>query len=943
MKNVRILLFSLVAFLLTAGCVTTKKKNAEVGWLKKGYHNLTSHYNYWFNADELLGLTIKSLSSQHKDNYNQILELYPYAAVDPQSARPDLENVIKKSSMAIALHRVSDFTDDCYTMIGQSQYLKQDFETAESTFQFIREEFNPNNKTKKLKSSKKKKKENIKKKKKNNKRKKKISRQKKKNKKKKNNRSKSDKKEAPKEAPKEAAKPAEPPATQLPNPYSQGLKRDAAYPLAMIWYGRTLIERDKFDEADFLFRDLSQDPFFPANLRKELAMAEAHLWLEQKRYEKAVAPLEMAIKYTRKKKERARLAYILSQLYERAGQYDKAYAALETSLNSSPVYEMAFNARLRQIQTGWAQSKITSAEANKSLERMTKDVKNAEYRDQIFYVMADIAIKENLKTDAIGYLLQSLSYSQGNNNQRGESYLRLADLYFETEDFVSAKKYFDSTLTVLPAADERFSLVQRYSENLTDIARLITTIATNDSIVKVFYMSDAERKDLAKKIKKQREEESEKSAETKATPEAPINTKSLPIPGAGTRPSSFYFYNAAFLKKGKKDFSKTWGNRKLEDDWRRKNRPVTSGPTDITDGADSLNINAISESELTDIFQGIPRNEEELAVLHLSTYEALYQLGTLFRDRLENNKRCSGTLEDMQTRYPDTLKYEKETWYYCYMAFHDLGNSERAKYYLDKLVGKYPTSPFTRAITDPNFMNANKERERELNQFYEQTYSFFTKGDYQSAFERCQQAPKKYGSTNPLMAKFALLSALCTGSLQGKDAYCEALKEVIARYPDSDESTRAKEIARLLSCEGFEVDNTAKNNVPAATNDFALEDDKLHYFLVAISGDVRLDDVKIAVSDYNRENHRLDQLRISSIFLGTDTNTPILVIRKFDNREQAMLYYNEVLNRKEFLGETDKKQYTKECFPITQENYRRILRNKTLDGYREFFLENYLK
>ena len=93
MKKVRIILLSLTALLLVAGCVTTKKKNAEVGWLKKGYHNLTSKYNYWFNADELLRLTIIKQEEQHKDNYSQLLELYPYAAVDPQPVQGDLDNV----------------------------------------------------------------------------------------------------------------------------------------------------------------------------------------------------------------------------------------------------------------------------------------------------------------------------------------------------------------------------------------------------------------------------------------------------------------------------------------------------------------------------------------------------------------------------------------------------------------------------------------------------------------------------------------------------------------------------------------------------------------------------------------------------------------------------------------------------------------------------------
>lgn len=954
-KNIRLVLPGLLAVLLVAGCVTTKKKNAEVGWFKKGFHNLTSKYNYWFNADELLHLTMIGLGKQHTDNYGQILELYPYTAANPQPSLGDLDNVVKKSAMAISLHRVSDFTDDCYTMIGQAQYLKRDYETAEATFRFIREEYNPNSKSKsKLKSSKKKK-ESVKKKKKSSPKKKKKAAAKKRKQLQKQKAAEKKAKAAGKTPPKadenpkastsknKKAKPEEP-IIERDNPYDKTLQRTAAYPLAMIWYGRTLVDRQKYDEADFLMRDLEQDPFFPSELRKELYMAQTYLWMKQKRYQQAVAPLEQAVKYATKKRERARLAYILSQLYERAGQYDRAYNALEIALNSSPPYEMEFNARLRQIQAGYVQKKITGGEANKALERMTKDVKNNEYRDQIYFVMAGIALKDNQRDEALTLLHKSLAHSAGNNNLRSEAYLLLADLYFEGEDFVFAKKYYDSTLTVLPATDERFPRARRYAENLTEIARLITTIAENDSIIRVYYMGAEERMDLAKKIKKQREEDAKQAAlgkEDGPSAKAPP----LAVPLAGQR-SSFYFYNDAFMKKGKKDFAKVWGNRKLEDNWRRSNRQQTSMPGDVATN-DKPEADAADELNLADILQGIPQSDEELSVLHASTYDAMYNLGVLFREKLENNLRCSGTLEELQTRYPDTTKYETETWYYCYLAFTDLSNTPRAKYYFDKLVGKYPTSSFARVLTDPNFLNSSREREREVNQFYEQTYTYFTKGDYKAAYDRCTEAPEKYGTTNPLMAKFALLSALCTGNLQGQAAYCSALKEVIARYPESVESTRAKEISRLLSCEGFEVaDNkTALGSgaqPPSLDEAFTLDDDKLHYFLVAVTGDVRLDDLKISVSDYNREFHKLEQLRISNIFLGTDTNTPILVIRKFDTRAQAMRYYDEVKNLKEFLGETSKKTYNKEFFAITQENYRRVLKNKTLDGYREFFSENYL-
>jgi hypothetical protein len=205
-------------------------------------------------------------------------------------------------------------------------------------------------------------------------------------------------------------------------------------------------------------------------------------------------------------------------------------------------------------------------------------------------------------------------------------------------------------------------------------------------------------------------------------------------------------------------------------------------------------------------------------------------------------------------------------------------------------------------------------------------------------------APKKYGSQNPLMPKFALLSALCTGNLKGNEEYCKALNEVIARYPESAEATRAKEIARLISCKGFEVPAEAEKNKAEIDDNFLMEDDKLHYVIVALKGsDISLESVKTSVSDYNREYHKLENLRISNIFLGTDTDAPVVVIRKFDSREQAMKYLKEVKDKKEFLGENNKITYNKEFFAITQENYRRVLKNKTLDGYREFFEANYPK
>jgi tetratricopeptide (TPR) repeat protein len=962
MKNIIRITAVFFVIILTIGCVTHKKKGEEkTSWLGKKYHKMTSHYNYWFNANELITTTTAKLNAQHKDNYNQLLDLYPYVAEDPQSSKGDLDNVIKKASTAISLHRVSEWSDDCYMLIGQAQYLKKDFETAEATFLYIKDEHDPKKITKKAKVKKSKKKKDSKKKSSKKKKKKKPSKKKSKSKSKKSSKDKkSDKKEEKATPTKEEAKkedipkPDELPKPSGDDPYKKNIfKRGAAFPMSMIWYGRTLVEREKHEEAEYLFNELWEDPFFPNKFKDDLATAEAYNWLKQKKYAQAIEPLQKAIQLTKKKKQRARLAYILAQLYDRSGRSEEAYATYETVLKSRPTYEMEFNARIHQIENAWENGKMTGKEADRVLNKMTKDSKNEEYQDQIYFTLATIALKNNMKPEAIAYLRKSLDFNKGNISQKAESYLKLADLYFEGEDFVFAKNYYDSTLTVLPTTDSRYKKVDNYAKNLTEIAQQMVIITANDSIVNIYNMNPSDRRDFAKKLKKRQDEEDAASAALAAEKDAKKNTavagntnsKSAQL--AGSKSSSFYFYNEAFLKKGKKDFTRVWGERKLEDNWRRSSRrPGQDSGEEVATLVDTAQANKKGEEDLDGFFKGIPQNEAELMALNGITYEAMYKLGTLFREKLQNNRRCSGTLETMQTRYPTFDKYEKETWYYCYLAFSDLNNQSKAQEYLDKLVEKHPTSPFTRAISDPEFLKNQKDKEREVTSFYETTYASFKSGDYKSAFASCQDAPRKFGSTNPLMSKFALLSALCTGNLQGQDAYCGALSEVIGRYPESSESTRAKEIARLLGCKGFEVSDAPNKKDGGEIDDkFTVEDDKLHYFLVILDnqdGNLKIDNVKAAVSDFNGDSYKADKLRISNIFLGTDTDFPIVVIRKFDNKDAAMKYFRAVEKNKEYLGE-GKKEYKKEFFAVTQENYRRILKNKTLEGYREFFSEHYMK
>ena len=156
---------------------------------------------------------------------------------------------------------------------------------------------------------------------------------------------------------------------------------------------------------------------------------------------------------------------------------------------------------------------------------------------------------------------------------------------------------------------------------------------------------------------------------------------------------------------------------------------------------------------------------------------------------------------------------------------------------------------------------------------------------------------------------------------------------------DSNDQTRAREILRLLG--------ETSANLPAGAREeieqFKVEDDALHYVVIIFnSPDIDLNQNKIIVSDYNDKYHKLDRLRISNIYLGTDAESrlPLLVLRRFKDKADAMKYYTGIQkNSKDFIPSN----VGHEIFPVTQNNYREILKEKSVDNYRAFFQLNYLK
>jgi len=992
---------SLVIFfvsLFLTSCVTERKVDEAHG-TRLFFQNLNSKYNGFFNASVLMDEATDKLRAQHVDNYAKVLDIYPELAVEnPKSVSSELDKAIEKIAVVATYHRSSDWTDDCYLLLGKAQYYKHEFENAQETFEYMSEVYDPNAKRRPLTAADRKanaaaaaaerkltQKEKLKEKERIAKEKEKAIEAKEKAKenaqkekeklldakRKQRERDIKERADARKRGIKLPPKPkldetGVKPATKdmtktgtngtpvykqdveherkrvdtkAGGPKSYFLKHRPCFQESLVWLARVYTERGNYVDADFTLAKLEKSSKTFKDIRTMAAIARANLYLKQKNTDGAIASIENALTLKNKPQTKARLYFILGQLYSARANTEKANIAFDKVLDHNPVYEMAFNAQLNKALT----SSSTEQASKNALLDMSTDYKNKEYNDQVYFALGQLALKNKKRDEAIDYFRKTLS-AQGKNPQiKTEAYYSLANYEYENGKYATAKLYYDSTLTTMQKNDERYTSVSRLSQNLVEIARNYNIVQLQDSLLRISALSEKDQRDWAKKLLKKQRDAAEAIAAAKSNAEKNAKNGSTVEQQNGIIKSSFFGYDADLVKKGRKEFEKKWGNdRRLEDNWRRSNKKanLAGNGNEATKSNDPEKAADFSEADYKTLLKDIPKTKDEIATANTKVEEAMFQLGTLYHDKLQNDKIAAITLENHLSRFTDT-KHKVEDYYYLYSANQGLGETATAQKYFDKIVKEFPESNYAKILTQgaPEI----KKGERTIEKYYDATYALFQKKDFAAAKEKIRASSQVLGVNNYYKPKFELLNAMCDGRLQGKDAYIAGLKNVIAQFPGTDEEKRAKEILRIIDS-GVPLTENPKDvkKDSASTADdlvakFKSDQSKLHYVIVVLPKDADLEKVKVSVSDFNARFNRLDDLKISSVYLSTETEIPVIVVRKFKDRATALAYTKNTEDVKSDYAPNVKH----EVFAVTQDNYREILRQKSVDAYRIFYQNNY--
>lgn len=708
-----------------------------------------------------------------------------------------------------------------------------------------------------------------------------------------------------------------------------------------LWQARCYCAIDWLFEAESILSKIK-----PAEIEGHSSLEDlyyfsyADLYVRSRDYEKAIPMLEKAIRYA-KGAQKTRLTFLLGQMYASTGNRQKAYEAFRKVGNTSGAsYRTRFNARIKQSEV--FQGTDIRPEV-KALEAMTRYGANKEYLDQIYYAIGNLYMSRADTAQAIKNYELAAKKSVRNGIDKGLAQLALGRIYYEQREYDKAQPCLAEAVSQLPETYPDYRQLKRQSDVLDELAVYSQNVTLQDSLLRLSHLTPEEQRAVADRLVnelKERERiEAEELAREQYLADQAANGNGLQQGNASSAPATFalntdkswYFYNEATRNAGRTEFQKRWGSRRLEDDWRRRNKASYSFGLDDEEAASGSDSGDSEDGEASTDGEGgeaaadrearehasdphypeyylrqIPTNDQERATANDIIQEGLYNMGVILKDKLDDTSGARYQFDRLMRDYPDNV-YRLDAYFNMYLMYARSGNMAEANRYRDLIIAEFPESRQALALTDPDYIENLRRMPQEEQRLYDQAYEAYFNNDNRRVHELYQKMVREFPMSR-VMPKMMFLEALSYVASKDADKFNETLNKLIAQYPEADVSPLASSYLKLLA-DGRELSASGGNvrgivwstrlgndsirgvslDTPAQ---FDFESDGSQLLVLIYRADLvnanqlLFDVARHNFTTYNVRDYDLEPMRFGNIGL--------LVISGFNNRREVADYRSQL-------------------------------------------------
>lgn len=557
---------------------------------------------------------------------------------------------------------------------------------------------------------------------------------------------------------------------------------------ALNWKARSLMQLSNLSDAalvlDTVYNNLSAVKSNTAEPKATIAQ----MYIYQDKIDRAIPLLEQAVKESGLKRNRIRWTYILAQLYEQQKNYAEALRNYTKVQKSNAAFELYFNANLNKIKLNGL---LNGEKLNrkKQLLVLLKDDKNLDYKDQIYFQVAESYASDADYAAAEKYYNLSVSNSTKNKYQKGLSYLKIADLNFKNmHDFLKAKLYYDSAVSTLPKNYSGYALILKKSQNLEYLTKRYDSIAVQDTLQLLAAIPAGQRVDRIKQIIDAKNKLL-LNQETANTSKQPVPFSSL-SPATGAQ-GTFYFNNSTAISNGYSDFLKRWGNRAQEDNWRQSIKSSAQSTAEniarAENSGDSLQLNkkiiqkTANTAEVDSYLQAIPLSAEALALSNQKIINDYTDIATFYLQELNDQQEAIRIYELILARFPENNRLAS-IYYSLYLAYKNTEPSKSTRY-KDLVLSQFPGSIYAKTITDPQFSAKQSEVQVAVLQKYNALFTEYEQKHFPEVIIAANAIAIQYPG-NEINTQAAYLKAIAIGRMQPIDSLVKSFRQITGQYPE---------------------------------------------------------------------------------------------------------------------------------------------------------------
>lgn len=852
------------ASVVAAGCSNSKNTACT-----RSFHNLTAHYNVYFNASQYYNEGIDKIETSLMCDYTEILPVFKIDAPEAADlARADMESCVQKCGKNILTHSITvkpkkhygrggmdqnelefynkpDFCrwiDDTYLLMGKANYVSGDLDRAESALRLVTTRF----------------------------------------------------------------------------------KHEPSKFEAQMWLAKTMCAQKNYTEALENITKLHNDKRHPKKLDRGIYMTFADIFIATRKYPEAVESLKKAVELTKNKNKRAWLIYILGDLNRRCGNYGEARKNYEEVIKINPDYATVFNAKinLATVFDNDADTEKILAE----LDKLARDENNADFRDQIYYAMAEVERRKGNTSKALEYYKKSAHASHSNDIQKAKSYLASANIYFDSHDYINAQKYYDSTMSYLPKSYTDYEEIAQKSENLSLLTGYINSANYQDSLRRVAAMPESRRNQIVTQLLADVAAKEAAANSPQHYYSGGDNNYNVQYTGQDGNPNfagKWYLYNTTSLNYGKSEFLKKWGQRRLEDNWRRKNKNVELVEEPVTEEIKDTASAALNNKMPEYYLRNLPFTDSAKTVSKNIEADSWFAAADVYYEKMNDPAKAIETLLYLNQKIPDHYLMPQSL-YTLYKLYNVQGEKSLADYNKTQLISSYPESGYAKILGDPNYQkNVQARKDSALTQYNLALHSF-QEGQYQYCVSLCNAAESRYSDLK-IVENFYYLEARAHGRLQNVTAMTSVLEKFVKLFPKSDLIVYAKNKLESLNSGRFDIQRFDTLYTAA------------HYFVLAYKEDTP----NGAQSEYVVQKFCADfnYLETDVTTQNFDSGYKLVIVSTFSGKDSALEFYRRFVtnNYKSLEPESD---FTP--FVINRTNFPLLQSSVDLDAYVSFFSLKYL-